>query len=50
MDVRDLHYFEAIAEIEHMGRASERLHRMPKPACSVSSPAAICSPIMQTSR
>ncbi len=27
MDLRDLHYFEVIAELEHMGRASERLHR-----------------------
>lgn len=27
MDLRDLQYFEVIAELEHMGRASERLHR-----------------------
>jgi DNA-binding transcriptional LysR family regulator len=27
MDLRDLHYFEVIAELQHMGRASERLHR-----------------------
>jgi DNA-binding transcriptional LysR family regulator len=27
MDLRDLHYFEVIAELEHMGHASERLHR-----------------------
>ena len=27
MDLRDLHYFEVIAELEHMGQASERLHR-----------------------
>ena len=27
MDLRDLHYFETIARLEHMGRASEQLHR-----------------------
>lgn len=27
MDLRDLQYFEVIAELEHLGRASERLHR-----------------------
>jgi len=27
MDLRDLHYFEVIAELEHVGKASERLHR-----------------------
>ncbi|RRH84620.1 LysR family transcriptional regulator [Variovorax beijingensis] len=27
MDLRDLQYFEVIAELEHMGRASQRLHR-----------------------
>jgi DNA-binding transcriptional LysR family regulator len=27
VDLRDLQYFEVIAELEHMGRASERLHR-----------------------
>ncbi len=27
MDLRDLQYSEVIAELEHMGRAAERLHR-----------------------
>lgn len=27
MDLRDLHYFETIAELEHVGKAAERLHR-----------------------
>ena len=27
MDIRDLRYFETIAELEHIGRATEKLHR-----------------------
>jgi len=27
MDLRDLRYFEVIAELEHMGRAADKLHR-----------------------
>jgi len=27
MDLRDLQYFEVIAQLEHMGKAAERLHR-----------------------
>ena len=27
MDLRDLRYFEVIAKLEHMGKASEQLHR-----------------------
>lgn len=33
MDLRDLHYFETIAELEHMGQATKRLHRS-QPALS----------------
>ncbi|MBL8328814.1 MAG: LysR family transcriptional regulator [Rubrivivax sp.] len=33
MDLRDLRYFETIAELQHMGRASARLHRT-QPALS----------------
>jgi DNA-binding transcriptional LysR family regulator len=33
MDLRDLRYFETIAELEHMGQATERLHRT-QPALS----------------
>ena len=29
MDLRDLRYFETIAELEHLGRAAERVHRSP---------------------
>ena len=29
MDLRDLRYFETIAELEHLGRAAEKLHRSP---------------------
>ena len=35
MDLRDLRYFEAIAELEHIGRATERLHRS-QPALTTS--------------
>lgn len=35
MDLRDLRYFETIAEFEHIGRATERLHRT-QPALSSS--------------
>ncbi|MFY9513411.1 MAG: LysR family transcriptional regulator, partial [Rubrivivax sp.] len=33
MDLRDLRYFETIAELEHMGLATQRLHRS-QPALS----------------
>lgn len=33
MDLRDLRYFETIAELQHMGKATERLHRT-QPALS----------------
>jgi DNA-binding transcriptional LysR family regulator len=29
MDLRDLRYFETIAELEHLGRAAQQLHRSP---------------------
>lgn len=35
MDLRDLRYFETIAELEHIGRATERLHRS-QPALTTS--------------
>ena len=35
MDLRDLHYFEVIAELQHLGRASAKLHRT-QPALSSS--------------
>lgn len=35
MDLRDLRYFETIAELEHLGRASSKLHRT-QPALSSS--------------
>ena len=35
MDLRDLHYFEVIAELQHLGRASVKLHRT-QPALSSS--------------
>ena len=34
MDLRDLRYFETIAELEHLGRAAEKLHRT-QPALSL---------------
>ena len=33
MNLRDLHYFETIAELEHLGRAADRLHKT-QPALS----------------
>lgn len=35
MDLRDLRYFETIAELEHLGHASEKLHRT-QPALTIS--------------
>lgn len=35
MDLRDLRYFETIAELEHIGRATEKLHRS-QPALTTS--------------
>jgi DNA-binding transcriptional LysR family regulator len=35
MDLRDLRYFETIAELQHVGRASEKLHRT-QPAITLS--------------
>ena len=35
MDLRDLRYFETIAELQHLGRASAKLHRT-QPALSSS--------------
>ena len=35
MDLRDLHYFETIAELQHLGQASAKLHRT-QPALSSS--------------
>ena len=33
MNLRDLHYFETVAELEHLGRAADRLHKT-QPALS----------------
>ena len=33
MNLRDLNYFETIAELEHLGRAADRLHKT-QPALS----------------